>query len=212
MVAREVALFAGEAGLLRSSQASWMPAACAAWPPPAAATAALSLPCDPALPPPPSIARPPLASLPHKQGNGAVLLRDGGLPGDVFVGEYLGELYAAWRWLERDPRTRKAPAWHAAAWPAAMPGWQRRVAYRCRLVGMAGTVVFAGAALEPQRLQLMPTVHLITLPAGARTGVTGRRGFLRLGTSDEFYNVAMERPPADERGYDVLFVNVRSVV
>ena len=38
-----------------------------------------------------------------------MLLRDGGLPGGAFVSEYLGELYAAWRWLERDPRTRERP-------------------------------------------------------------------------------------------------------
>lgn len=41
------------------------------------------------------------------QGDGVVLLRDGGLPAGSFVGEYLGELYAAWRWLERDNRTRE---------------------------------------------------------------------------------------------------------
>ncbi len=45
--------------------------------------------------------------LPSSQGDGAVLLRDGGLPAGAFVGEYLGELYAAWRWLERDNRTRE---------------------------------------------------------------------------------------------------------
>lgn len=46
--------------------------------------------------------------------------------------------------------------------------------------------------------------------AGVR-GVTGghRRQLLRLGTSDEFYNVVVQRPPADPRGYDVFFVNVR---
>lgn len=36
-----------------------------------------------------------------------MLLRDGGLPAGAFIGEYLGELYAAWRWLERDNRTRE---------------------------------------------------------------------------------------------------------
>lgn len=44
---------------------------------------------------------------PLVQGDGVVLLRDGGLPAGSFVGEYLGELYAAWRWLERDNRTRE---------------------------------------------------------------------------------------------------------
>jgi hypothetical protein len=43
----------------------------------------------------------------HPKGDGVVLLRDGGLPAGSFVGEYLGELYAAWRWLERDNRTRE---------------------------------------------------------------------------------------------------------
>lgn len=33
--------------------------------------------------------------------------------------------------------------------------------------------------------------------------------FLRLGTTDEFYNITLERPANDAKGYDVLFVNVR---
>ncbi|KAL4458700.1 hypothetical protein ABPG75_013565 [Micractinium tetrahymenae] len=36
------------------------------------------------------------------KGEGVVLLRAEGLPAGAFLGQYLGELYAAWRWLERD--------------------------------------------------------------------------------------------------------------
>lgn len=84
----------------------------------------------------------------HPKGDGVVLLRDGGLPAGSFVGEYLGELYAAWRWLERDNRTR-----------------------------------------------------------GRGPISSNRRMFLRLGTTDEFYNITLERPASDDKGYDVLFVN-----
>lgn len=37
---------------------------------------------------------------------------------------------------------------------------------------------------------------------------SNRRMFLRLGVTDEFYNITLERPPGDTKGYDALFVNV----
>ncbi|PSC71151.1 SET domain [Micractinium conductrix] len=85
----------------------------------------------------------------HPKGEGVVLLRAGGLGSNAFVGEYFGELYAAWRWLERD---------HRSACRLTMPG---------------------------------PKGHT----------------YLRMGATDEFFNIALERPPKDVKGYDVLFVN-----
>lgn len=38
----------------------------------------------------------------HPKGEGVVLLRSGGLPADAFVGEYLGEVFSAWRRAERE--------------------------------------------------------------------------------------------------------------
>jgi hypothetical protein len=85
------------------------------------------------------------------QGPGVVLLREGGLPPGAFVAEYLGELYAAWRWLEREPSK-----------------------------------------------------------GGRGSGAGARRAPMRLGASDEFFNISLERPHGDSGGYDVLFVNAAS--
>lgn len=47
-------------------------------------------------------------------------------------------------------------------------------------------------------------------PAAGRGAVaSSKRNLLRLGASDEFFNIAMERPAADVHGFDVMFVNVR---
>ena len=42
------------------------------------------------------------------QGEGVVLMGGEGLAEGAFVGEYLGELYTPWRWLERE---EKRGAW-----------------------------------------------------------------------------------------------------
>ena len=42
-------------------------------------------------------------ALPVSQGEGVVCLKPEGVPSGAFLGEYLGELYTAWRWYERQP-------------------------------------------------------------------------------------------------------------
>lgn len=42
----------------------------------------------------------------HPKGEGVVLLRGGGLQQGAFVGEYVGQLYTAWRWQERGSMPR----------------------------------------------------------------------------------------------------------
>ncbi|KAI3436022.1 hypothetical protein D9Q98_002079 [Chlorella vulgaris] len=85
----------------------------------------------------------------HPKGEGVVLLRASGLPAGAFVAEYVGELYSAWRWLERDPHSR----------------------------------------------------------GGRGSSSASKRSIVRLGASDEFFNIALERPPHDGKGFDILFVN-----
>lgn len=48
--------------------------------------------------------------------------------------------------------------------------------------------------------------------AACRLTMPGPKGhtYLRMGATDEFFNIALERPPKDVKGYDVLFVNVSS--
>lgn len=96
----------------------------------------------------------------HPKGEGVVVTRRGGLPAGTFLGEYLGELYSAWRWAERD---------------------QRRVA-----IGGAG-----GTGTAPS------------------SAAAARRAATRMGASPEYYNIVLERPKTDPRGYDVLYVDVR---
>ena len=98
----------------------------------------------------------------HPKGEGVVVTRRGGLPAGTFLGEYLGELYTAWRWAERD---------------------QRKV-----LIGGPG-----GNSTTPP------------------TAAAARKAATRMGASPEYYNIVLERPKADPRGYDVLYVDVRSM-
>ena len=73
------------------------------------------------------------------------------------------------------------------------------------------------APFWPLRTFLTPTVPQASPPAVPSLSLAGGRGpissnrrmFLRLGTTDEFYNITLERPASDDKGYDVLFVNVR---
>ena len=90
----------------------------------------------------------------HAKGQGVLVTCPQGIPSGRFVGQYVGELYTAWRWAEREQRGGG---------------------------GGGGAVVGAVAA---------------------------RKAATRMGASPEYYNIVLERPKADPRGYDVLYVDV----
>lgn len=62
------------------------------------------------------------------KGEGVVLLRAEGLPAGAFLGQYLEELYAGWRWLERDNTTTGRGFGRA---PLAC-GWAHRPSFTMR--------------------------------------------------------------------------------
>ena len=77
----------------------------------------------------------------HPKGDGVVVTNANGLPQGTFVGEYLGEIFTPWRWLEREEEKE------------------------------------------------------------------GHRLATRMGASREYYNIILERPKMDAKGYDVLYVD-----
>lgn len=99
------------------------------------------------------------------QGEGVVLLRDGGLPAGTFVAEYLGELYPAWRWLERSARKGALAAPPLpAAWAALHPH---------RLAACARSLL-----PSPRKLATRPHARVLLLlvqPAGAAAARTAAR-------------------------------------
>lgn len=123
-------------------------------------------------------------------------LRPAGIPADTFVGEYLGELYTPWRWFERQPEQQGE---HTAAIAA-----QELVVRLCSICTKIAQP-FCRRTEATCSCRLPPPCPRA---AAARQGPAGRRPALRMGASAEFYNGVLERPRADPRGYDVLFVNV----
>ena len=42
-----------------------------------------------------------LTKLAEDEGVGLVVIKDGGIPKDAYLGAYCGELYPGWRWFEK---------------------------------------------------------------------------------------------------------------
>ena len=102
-------------------------------------------------------------------------------------------------WLRRRGRTAQTgclphPALAAsAAQPAAVKSMQR--------------LQLVSSALRASPSAALPLRPAPPRPAGSARGGPGRKS-LRMGASAEFYNAVLERPKADPRGYDVMFINV----
>jgi hypothetical protein len=101
----------------------------------------------------------------HPKGEGVVVTAAGGLASGTFLGEYVGELYTAWRWAEREVRRR-----------------------------FGGGVGNSAAASEGEGV-------------GAKGAIAARKAATRMGASSEYYNIVLERPKTDIRGYDVMYVD-----
>jgi hypothetical protein len=163
-----------------------------------------------------------------------VLLREGGLPPGAFVAEYLGELYAAWRWLEREPSKGEfMSVCGCFVCVCVCGGGGVCVLCVCVGVGVCGWVGGGGGGGGARGGRRRPGrgggagrstlcswacaraasstsgTTAATRAGGRGSGAGARRAPMRLGASDEFFNISLERPHGDSGGYDVLFVNVR---
>lgn len=107
----------------------------------------------------------------HPKGEGVVVTSAGGLASGTFLGEYVGELYTAWRWAEREVRRRFTGG---------------------------GGVGKSAAAGEGERAGGL---------LGAKGASAARKAATRMGASSEYYNIVLERPKTDPRGYDVMYVD-----
>jgi len=102
----------------------------------------------------------------HPKGEGVVVTAAGGLASGTFLGEYVGELYTAWRWAEREVLRRSTGG------------------------GSVGNSAGDGEG-----------------PVAAKGAIAARKAATRMGASSEYYNIVLERPKTDPRGYDVMYVD-----